>query len=127
MASYWPYASRSSSICLKRFTDICHALEYLQSSSSDTHKKNVFLTETPGHYGPFRRPVVGGDTFLPLAPVLGPGQQKNGLSPSSTVHDGQYDTTYFEVCDIRVATGCGIHGHTLRAISLKQLVCTGYI
>ena len=43
--------------------------------------------------------MVGGDTFSPLAPVL-PGTKgmslttKLAMSPSSTVHGGQYDTKY---------------------------------
>ena len=45
---------------------------------------------------PFRRPVVGGDTFSPLSvPVLGPEHNKLSMSPSSTtVHGGQYGTKY---------------------------------
>ena len=38
--------------------------------------------------------MVGGDTFSRLAPVLGPEQEQLAMSPSSTVHDGQYDTKY---------------------------------
>ena len=53
------------------------ALEYLQSGRSEKNVKTkcCFPTETPDHYWPFWRPVAGGDTFLPLAPVLGPGQK----------------------------------------------------
>ena len=36
--------------------------------------------------------------------------KKMATSPSSTVHGGQHDTKYFEVCDIRVANACGIRG-----------------
>ena len=32
------------------------------------------------------------------------------MSPSSTVHGGQHDTKYFEVCDIRVANAYAIRG-----------------
>ena len=38
--------------------------------------------------------MVGRDTFLPLAPVLGPKQKKLAMSRSSTVHGGQYDNKY---------------------------------
>ena len=51
-----------------------HALEYLQSACSEKKWKKSSM-ETPGHYWPFRRPVVGGDTFSPLAPVKGPEQK----------------------------------------------------
>ena len=68
-------------------------------------KKNP--TGTPGDYSPVRGPVVRGDTFSPLAPVLG-SEFFFWLSPSSTVHGGQYDAKYL-VGDIRVAIACGIH------------------
>ena len=40
------------------------------------------------------------------------------MSPSSTVHGGQYE----QICDVRVALACGIHGRQNFAISLNQLV-----
>ena len=48
--------------------------------------------------------MIGRDTFSALAPVLGPSQEKLVMSPSSTVHGGQYDTKYmaFELL-LRVA------------------------
>ena len=52
--------------------------------------------------------MIGRNAFSVLAPVLGP-QKKMALSPSATVHGGQYDTNY-QVCDIRVANACGIRG-----------------
>ena len=52
---------------------------------SDLRKKfawkflqTCFPKETPGHYWPFWRPVVGEDKLSPLSPVLGP-EQKNWL------------------------------------------------
>ena len=60
-----------------------HALEHLQSarSAGGKNEKIEFIffcpAETPGHYVlTFRRPVVGGDTFSPLAAVLGPEQKQ---------------------------------------------------
>ena len=34
--------------------------------------------------------MVGGETFSPLAPILGP-EKKGAMSTSSPVHGGQYD------------------------------------
>ena len=53
--------------------------------------------------------MVGGDTFLPLAPVLGPQQKNVAMSPSFAVHEGQYDTKYL-VCNIRIDGASGIRG-----------------
>ena len=45
------------------------------------------------------------------------------MSPSSTVHGGQYYTKY-QVCDIRVSIPCGIRGghKQFGATGLNQLV-----
>ena len=49
-----------------------------------------------------------------------PRTKKLAMSPSSTVHGGQYDTHYVT---IPVTIEHGIHGgHTLRARSLNQLL-----
>lgn len=37
-------------------------------------------------------PVVGRDTFLPLAPVLGPQPEETAMAPSLAVDGGQHDT-----------------------------------
>ena len=52
--------------------------------------------------------MVGGDTFSPLAPVLGLLTKKLAKSPSSTVHGGQCDAN--EGRDIRVDSARGIRG-----------------
>ena len=87
-------ALRSQIFEYLRETFYGHALEYLQSACSEKKKgkKNVFPTETPDHCGRFWSPLVGGDTFSPLASVLGPEQKKTAMPPSSTVHGGQYDS-----------------------------------
>ena len=41
----------------------------------------------------FRWPVVAGDKFSPLAPILG-AEKKVTMSPSPTVHEDQYDNKY---------------------------------
>ena len=59
-----------SRVCFQR-----HALEYLQSARSEKkEEKVVFLRKRLAIIVLFERPVVGGDTFLPLALVLGPEQ-----------------------------------------------------
>lgn len=49
-------------------------LEYPEQARAEQKmcekKKELFTTEMPVHCWPFRRPVVGGDKFSPLAPVL---------------------------------------------------------
>ena len=65
--------------------------------------------------------MVGGDTFSPLAPVLGPEPKKLAMSLPSTVHGSQYDTKY-QVCDIRVDGATG--GRDFPSFNLDQLVCT---
>ena len=47
----------------------------------------------PYYYRPLSRPVIGRDTFTPLAPVLGQ-RKKLAMSPPSTVRGGQHDTKY---------------------------------
>ena len=66
----------------------------------------MFPYGNPWPLVPFGRSVVGGYTFSPLAPVLGPEQTKLLTSPSSIVHGGQYDTTVNN--EIGVATECVI-------------------
>ena len=73
-----------------------HALGHLEPARSENNEKNGFLLRkrlTPIVF--FWRPVVGGDTFSPLAPVLGP-EEKNWVhtSPSSTAHGGQHNIKY---------------------------------
>ena len=73
--------------------------------------KSFFPTETPYHLWPFRWPVVGGDTFSPLAPILGP-EKKVVMSPfSTTVREDQYDNKYL-VCtrNVRIDGASGIRG-----------------
>ena len=65
---------RFANVCVKKITD-GHALKYLQSSRSEMGKKG-FPTETPDRFWPFLWPVVGGDTFSSLAPILGPVKKK---------------------------------------------------
>ena len=52
--------------------------------------------------------MAGADTFSPLAPILG-HEKKVAMSPSSTVHGGQYDNKYL-VCNIRIDGASGIRG-----------------
>ena len=79
-------------------------------------KKNKSPTEAPDNFWPFRWPVVGGDTFSPLAPILGP-EKKVAMPPSSTVHGVQYDTKYL-VCNIRIDGASGVRGKgNLRRLS----------
>ena len=57
--------------CVKRFTDR-RALEYLQSPLSEKKREKFFPTEMlAARFWPFWWPVVGGDTFSPLAPNVG--------------------------------------------------------
>ena len=55
--------------------------------------------------------MIGRDTFSALAPVLGPSQEKLVMSPSSTVHGGQYDTKYM------------VFEYTLRAAFVVDAAC----
>ena len=90
MTWYEPYSVRSSKIYDNVFTGM------LWSTWNRLVQKKVKIfvlpTQTPDHDWPFWRPVVGGDTFSPLASVLHP-EKKVAMSPSSNVHGGQYDTT----------------------------------
>ena len=65
---------------------------------------------------PLGWPLVGGDTFSALAPILGP-EKKVVMSTSSTVHGGQYDDKYL-VCTrnspIDGASGIGGGGNFRR-------------
>ena len=74
---------------------------------------------------PLRWPLVGGDTFSALAPILGP-EKKVVMSTSSTVHGGQYDNKYL-VCTrnspIDGASGIG-GGGGLSSFGWNQLVST---
>ena len=88
---------------------ICRrALEYLQSARSEKNKiKLVFPMGRPDHCWAFWRPVVGGDTFSPIAPVLGPEQKKNWLChplPLLSV------AVSMILCDIPVVIACAIRG-----------------
>ena len=58
--------------CLRE-TVYRRALKYLQSLRSKNKEKKKVPTETRGAYfWPYGWPVVGGDMFSPLAPILGP-------------------------------------------------------
>ena len=71
---------RSQIIEYLRETFYRHALEgYLEPARPEKNKNKLFLAaETPDNYWSFRRPAVGGETFSPPPPVLGP-EQKNWL------------------------------------------------
>ena len=79
MNDFWRDALLGMTLCRQFFEDLREkfwrrALGYLEPARSG--KKRFHSKETPGHYRPFRRSVVGGDTFPPLVPILGP-EQKN--------------------------------------------------
>ena len=103
-----------------------HAFEYLQTclgapavgSSRKKMKRYVFPTETPAHCWLLWRPVVGGDTFSPLAPVLGP-EQNTWLSPSCTVRGGQYSFRSLATKDCCVC----VCPHALRKLRNYQMFC----
>ena len=61
--------------------------------------KNGFPTETPDFFWPFWWPVVGGDTFSSLAPILGP-VRKMVMSHSLklTARGGEYDIKMCKFC-----------------------------
>ena len=61
-------------------------------------KKTVFLQKRVTIIDIFWRPVVGGDTFSPLAPVLGP-EQKTG---DVTLFHSSWRSAWHQTCDIRV-------------------------
>ena len=61
--------------------------------------ERVGLNSSPDHFWPFWWPAAGRGTFSPLA----------AMSPSSTVHGGQYDNKYL-VCNIRIDGASGIRG-----------------
>ena len=73
--------------------------------------------EPTDHFLLFRWPLVGGDTFSALAPILGP-EKKVVMSSSSTVHGGQYENKYL-VCTrnsrIDGANGIGGGGNLRRS------------
>ena len=73
------------------------ALGYLRSARSEKKngkKKSVFLRKRLAIIDLFEG-LVGGGTLSPLAPVLGPEPFFFlAMSPSPTVHGGQYDTKY---------------------------------
>ena len=69
-------------------------------------EKNMFsLRKRLTIFWSFWLPVVGGDTFSPLAPILGP-EKKVAMSPSLTVRGGEYDTN---MCDNRMDGASGIY------------------
>ena len=76
-----------------------HALEYMQSPRSEKTGIESFPTEPTDHFWTFLWPVVGGDTFSPLAPILGT-VKKMAMSPSFSVRGGEYDTKI--MCNIRL-------------------------
>ena len=69
---------RSWNVYVKRFTDrhawsTCSRLVQYKNGKYDLVRTYVFTTETRGDYFcTFWWPAVGGDTFSPLAPILGP-------------------------------------------------------
>ena len=49
--------------------------------------------------------MVGGDTFSPLAPILGPVKKSGHVTLSFIVRGGEYDT---KMCNIRIDGASGI-------------------
>ena len=83
------------------------ALEYLQSARSERRtKKMLFSYETPNHYWHFLKACGRWGHVFPTSASPRPWTQKLAMSPSSTVHGGQYDT--YQLCDIRVYSASGI-------------------
>ena len=65
-----------------------------------------FPTETPGHYRRFMKDCGRLGHVFAVSASPRSWTKKVAMSPSSTVHGGQYDTK----CDIRVFIACGIRG-----------------
>ena len=68
-----------ANVGVKKFTD-GHAVNYSTSPRSDKNGKKGFPTETPDRFWPFWGPVVGGDTFSSLAPILGPEKKSDHVA-----------------------------------------------
>ena len=104
--SFWHRQVRSWEIqCLRETFYRWTCLEYLQSPRSEKKKRKiipgvyVFPTETRGDcFWTFWWPAVGGDTFSPLAPILGPVHKKSGrVTLFYCSHAGECETKMFNI------------------------------
>ena len=64
------------------FSQTCLGVPAVTSFRKKTGKE-VVPAETPDYFWPFWWPVVGGDTYSPLAPILDPVKQKWPCHPLS--------------------------------------------